>query len=309
MGEFHRRFFLASTLAVTAGCRMLPDDLTAPGGESKNRNGSPIGLFKNVNGTASLTLRLIDDRRRRAVQDLADADDYNAVLFRLTNSKKLKSQQLAVATPQNGTYDLVFSGLPSDSGNNYTLVAGLFRSVPAGAGPTHAAFASIANKVGEGASSAFSLAPGENKTVTIRINAVGEISFTSSFLVLDEVSPVFRSGDTSITIDTGIARGKNPEADGLVVHVVDSENATQSSAVVPLAKWPDSGTATASLEIPTLAGGTTTANYNVIIDLLAGSSVLSRRQRVVTVEATASLGGNLSDPTPTPGTGGEDFGG
>lgn len=300
MSAFRRTVLLASSLAVSAGCA-LPHLTPQATGKAGYRG--PVGLFATIDGSARVSIRVIDDRPKRAVQDLADADDYDAVLFKLTNSSKLKNTLTSAVKPTNGVYQAAFEKLPSDTGTNYVLTAGLFRDVVGEndetVDKTSTAFSEVDNKVGEGASTAFSLAPGESKQITIHINAVGDLSFESSFSVLDEATPVFRSGDDSITLDTEIVASENPEATGFAIHIVDMNGATASSEVVARANWPATDSATVSLDVPTLESGTSSA-YKIIVDLLKNSTVLSRRQRIVTVEANASVGVEFKDPTPAP---------
>lgn len=269
----------------------------------KISNRGQVGLFSTIDGTARVSIRVVDDRPKRSVQDLADADGYDAVLFKLTNSTKLKQTLTTSAQPQDGVYEAAFEKLPSDSTANYTLTAGLFRDMSDDkdqvVDKNDPLFSDVDHKVGEGASAAFSLNPGESKQITIHINAVGAMTFESSFSVLDSATPVFRSDDDSITLDTEIVKSENPEATSFAVHVVDMNGATASSEVFQRDDWPATDSATVSLDVPALESGTSSA-YKIIVDLLKDSTVLSRRQRLVTVEANASVGVEFVDPTPAP---------
>ncbi len=262
--------------------------------------GGPVSYHDGIEGRARITIQVVDMRVNRAVQTLDQADDYQGLLFKLSNTTKLKATQVkAIAKGGSSTYNLVFDNLPVDATANYSLVAGLFRGLTDAASSADPGYSVLANKVGEGASANFSLTPGENKLISITINAVGAMSFTSSRFVLDEVSPVLTSGDSTLVMTVNdLTTANNPEALTLQTSVVDADGATKSVDVTDIG----STHATASVPVPTLGAGITTANFTIVADLLKGSHLLSRRTRSVTVSATASVNVDL-DPTPASGGG------
>ncbi len=276
---------LATSILVTAGCATtLAGGALWPSDHRADRG--PIGYFPEANGTSSLTIKIVDQRSRLGIQSIDHADTYNGVLFKLANSAKLKAPQLAAVSSQGGAYNMVFSSLPSDSAANYSLVAGLYRNVGTPADSADSAYSDLDAKVGEGASENFSLNPGENKSVTITINAVGQLSFDSTTYVLDSVMPTFLSGDTTITMTSQDLRGdKNPMGAELKAYFVDAASQT---VAVATASIPPSSDAAITLNVPTVTG-TAGSNYWVFAELATGSTVLSRRSRVVTVEPTASI--------------------
>jgi len=276
---------LAASVLATAGCAATT--LSGPLGLGDARaDRGPVSYFSGANGTSGLTIKIVDQRPGRGVQSIVHADTYNGVLFKLTNTAKLKASKLAAVASQGGAYSMVFTNLPSDSAANYSLVAGLYRNVTTPTDTADGAYSNLDAKVGEGASANFSLTPGENKSVTITINAVGALSFDSATYVLDATMPTFLSGDTSITMTSQDLRGDtNPLGAELKAYFV---NAASQAVTVATASVPASSNATVSLNVPA-ATGTSAVNYWVYAELASGSTVLSRRSRVVTVEPTASV--------------------
>lgn len=278
------RLHVASLLAFTlslAGCAGLQ---TTEIPLSQGANGAPVNFFESEQG--SVTIRIVD-QRPYAVQYLGDADSaYNALLFRLTNTSKLKAPMLKSVAKSGSTYNLVFDKLPSDSQARYSLVVGLFRNVSTVTDSQDAAFSVLDNKVGEGKSANFTLAPGESKSLTIVINAVGQLYFDSATYVIDSTMPTFLSAASGIVMSAnGVTKTRNPEADVLRAYFVNAQGQTvsESTASIPL-----HSSATVSLEVPSVT--TAAENYTVFAELASGSTVLSRRSREVTVEPPASVG-------------------
>ncbi|MNX60257.1 hypothetical protein D3C86_911590 [compost metagenome] len=286
---------LAASLLVSAGCAATTAGDLWPGASGSDRG--PVSYFSGAHGTASLTIKVVDQRANRGVQSLGEADQYNGVLFKLTNTAKLKAPMVAAVGKQGGTYGMVFTKLPSDGAANYSLVAGLYRNVGTPTDPSDTAYATLGAKVGEGVSANFTLEPGQNKAITITINAVGELTFDSTTYVLHPTMPTFLSGDTSLTMTSlGLSGANTPLGAELKTYFVDTAShsvpGTEATASLPAHQ-----DATVSLKVPTVTG-LSAANYWVYTELSSGSTILSTRMRAVTVEPTASInvdpsGGNL----------------
>lgn len=278
----------ATTLLLLVGCtapQLSHRLLDAP------RTTGPITMFSQAGGTGAIAIRIVDQRPRK-VQSFADADSFNGVFFRLSNSVKLKSS-MEVATGSQGagnpTYSAVFPAIPADSGSNYSLSVGLFRNISSPSVSTDPGYADLYNKVGEGASNSISISPGENKTITITINAVGDFTIDSSTIHINHASPVLMSGDTAI-VDTLVNTTNNPGVDQVNVFLTDL-----ADAVVPGASISASNIASPSTVVPTftLPYVASTQNYKLVVEAFntsSGSYLLSRRVRNVSIEATASIG-------------------
>ncbi|HEY9855801.1 MAG TPA: hypothetical protein V6D05_08710 [Stenomitos sp.] len=282
----------ALALLLLAGCtapQLTHRLLDAP------KLGGQINLFGQAGGTGALSIRIVDQRPRK-VQSFADADAFNAVFFRLSNSVKLKTS-LQVATGSQGagspTYTAVFPAIPADPSPNYTLSVGLFRNISPGglANPNDPSYSNLLNKVGEGASTSISVNPGESKNITITINAVGDFQIDSPTININPASPVLMSGDLAI-VDTRVNQSNNPGTDRVSVYLTDL-----GDALVPGASASFNNLASPSTVV---CGGLplpytpSTSNYKLVVEnsrnTASGSYLLSRRSRLVTIEATASIG-------------------
>lgn len=255
-----------------------------------SRPSADLTFFEQGDARGAVTIRIID-RRPRAVQGFAEADPtFNGVLFRLSNASKLKAPQI-LAVPANGNvYAAAFTGIPSDAASNYFLTVGLFRNVTNAASPSDPGYADVSNKAGEGGSVGFSVAPGTTTTVTVTINAVGQLSLDSQSKVIDAVSPVFVQGEAGAFVDTHINQGNTPQADALQVHVLDvTGTSTFSTTVVPRGSWPVSGSSTVSFPVPAGFG-----NYQLLVEAATGSAILSRRFALFSVEQPATISVSLN---------------
>lgn len=134
----------------------------------------PINLFTHANGYGSINMRLVDMRKGRSVQAVADADTWDRIELRV-NSLKLRAPRVAsmslgdanFLTPRQTNYSVPQLGqLPP--ANDYSLLVTL-ASQSATSSPI----------VGQGASTSINVPAGANIGVTIFINAVGQISFFS----------------------------------------------------------------------------------------------------------------------------------
>lgn len=288
------KFFpaLVMSAALLVGC-MAPQTGLVPTTAPK---GGAVGFFDQVNGMGAITIRLIDNRR--STQAFADAADFNAVRFELRNASKLKAPRIrgTDAAGDGKTYGTVFTDLPSDTYARYTLTAGLFSGVTSPTDPNAPEYSNLDRKVGEGASVAFSIEPGESKTITLVINAVGDFSVDSSNTNIDMANPTFVASDNTATAQLELSSLTNPGVTNLRYSVVSTAGATASTQTLLPENW-QAPPAKTSLPfvVPSTPG-----NYNLVIDLTAGVNVLSRRSRQFTVEAPASVGSEFTDPTPAP---------
>lgn len=268
----------ASVVMLAPGC-MAPQPTQIPTAAPKH---GAITFFDQANGMAALDIRLVDNRR--SIQAFADADTFNGVLFEVRNSTKLKAPRRAAVGAAAGSYGTVFTNLPSDPATNYTLTAGLFRSVTTPTSTSDPAYASLNHKVGEGGSLAFSLEPGERKTITLVINAVGAIDLDSSDTVIDSAVPTFLANDATAVGLTQLSAETNPDATELKYYVVGLDEATASTGTLLPADWEESGETELGFTAPGTAG-----NYKLVVDMLAGTNVVSRRSRLFTVELPATV--------------------
>jgi len=287
-------------LIAAAGCVSTPT-LT------RQASTSP-GTLKLFTQQASLTVTIID-QRPRSVQNLDDATSdgaFNAVRFQLNNSVKLKHflvKSAAKNANNSGVYTAAFTGLPADLGSNYYLTVGLFRNVGSPTNPADAGYSDVNKKVGEGFSNGFALAPGSSSNVTITINAVGDISFDARDYYVDGANPSLIAGDPYAVVDSKLNAAKSPDADLLEMNLLNASGSVIASSSIPKLNWPTGGqTATFSLGVPSTPGA-----YTLRIDALKAGQVLSRRSRLFTADAPATLDIDLSggasfsaSPTPSP---------
>lgn len=255
--------------------------------------GGPVSMFGQASGTGAVSIRIVDHRPRQ-IQSFTDADAFNGVYFRLSNTVKLKSS-LAIARstlgPGTPTYSAVFPAIPADTGGNYTLSVGLFRNITTPSSTSDPGYNDFLNKVGEGASNSIIIAPGENKTITITINAVGDFVVDSPTIHVNSASPVLMSGESPI-VDTRVNFANNPGTDMVSVYLTDLSNIPVAGATMSVANIASPSTVVVnSMPMPYVA---TTQTYRLVVEnsgnTASGSYVLSRRTRDVTVEATASIG-------------------
>lgn len=248
----------------------------------------PMNLFGQAGGTGALSIRIIDQRPRR-VQSFADADAFNGVFFRLSNTFKLKAA-LEVASGSLGpspTYSAVFPSIPADPGAHYTLSVGLFRNITTPTSAADAGYLDVLNKVGEGASNSISINPGENKSVTIVVNAVGDFLVDSPTINVNSASPVLMSGESPI-VDTKVNQANNPGADTVNVYLTDLSDVLIPASSVSVGNLASPSTVVVnSMALPYVSS---TGTYRLVVEAASGSYVLSRRTRDVQIDATASIG-------------------
>jgi hypothetical protein len=270
-----------STVLVTVGC-MAPQVTHVPSLAPNGEQGT-VGYFEQLTGTAAIAVRLID--KRQTVQGFADAaGQFNGVRFELSNPDKLKVARREALGATGGAYGTVFSGLPSDEGGGYVLTAELYRNVTTPTSLDDSAYANLDNKVGEGHSAAFSLEPGKARTVTLVINAVGTIGFSSSNSVVDPVNPTFDAGDATAAGLLSLSKASNPDATAVTYKVVTGIGSTVASGSLASDAWATLPTQT-RLPFTAPAAG----NYRLVVELVNGARVLSRRSQAFAVKAPVSL--------------------
>lgn len=281
-----------SALGFLVGC-IAPtslDQAINPQPEAKKRAIGEVSFFEHADGAGAVSIHVIDQRPRK-VQDLADADpSYNGVLFRLSNPHKLTSARV-LALPANGNvYAAAFTGVPSDSGANYFLTVGLYRNIQSPQLASDPGYSELSNKAGEGGSVGFLVTPGQTTTVTVKINAVGDLELDSLSTVIDHANPVFVAGDPDAFVDTNVTALKSPLAQALNLYVLgNSGTATVSTKTLSRDVWPSSPqTATLSFPVPAQFG-----NYQLCVEESSGSAVLSRRYKVFSVEEPATVSVSL----------------
>lgn len=265
-------------LAAMIGCMALAG-CTGPQGEIKAS--SELSFFDNAEGRGAVTVHLLDEIETRRTQDVVDADAFNGALVQLSNPTKLRQPYMIATAASTGSFQVAFRNVPSDAGSNYSLRVSLFRNVTQPASLTDPGYSAIANKVGEGISAGFSVAPWSNTTATVKINTVGSGDFYSAQRILNQNAPVYPALDTTAHVDTRINALKNPLATVLNLYVLDyTGTSTLSTTIVPHTAWPVAPlTASVSFPIPEA-----TADYKLCIEAASGSSpqpvqVLSRLYR------------------------------
>ena len=268
---FSPALLLATTTLV--GCVAPQTPLTSPEGK-----GGAIGFFDQVNGKGTISIRLIDNRR--STQAIADAAPYNAVRFELQNASKLGAPRVKGLAAAGGAYNAVFTSLPSDDQARYTLNVGLFSGVASPGDLNSAGYANADQKVGEGVSLPFSLQPGQNATITVVINAVGAITFSSTTSSIDPTNPQFTPGDPSAKGLIRLSSLANPLATSLKYYVVNSSAATVSVGFLAPAFWSSPGSDTSLSFVAPATPGT----YTFVADMMRGGGhLLSRRTRTFSV--------------------------
>lgn len=280
----------ALTLLLLVGC--TAPQVTHRLLDTPTSNGK-LTLFGQADGKGALSIRIVDQRPRKT-QSFSDADVFNAVLFRLSNTTKLKTAMQfatgsAVATPSN-TYSAAFPSIPADTAGNYTLSVGLFRNIASPSNPANPAYGDLLNKVGEGASTSIALAPGENKTVTVFINAVGQFFIDSQTVFVNQAGPILVSGDTAI-VDTKVNFANNPDTQKVNVFLTDMSDLLVPGASLSVNNLASPSTVAPLLTLPYVA---TSSAYKLVVQTSGTPSagvetVWSRRTRLVTIEGTASL--------------------
>jgi len=275
--------FLLSAVMLTAGCmasQTSPVPTTAP-------RGGALNFFEQGQGTGTISIRLIDNRR--STQAFADAADFSAVRFELRNTSKLKAPRIKGVSANAGTYSTVFTDLPSDTQARYVLTAGLFSGVLTPGDPAEPGYSNLDQKVGEGSSAAFTLTAGESKTITLVINAVGEIRFGSDSATINNSNPAFTAGDATAKGLITLSAAKNPEATALRYSIVGADNVTKSTATIAKGAWlaPPFNTSL-PFTAPSTAG-----TYRLVAEMLNGTQVLSRRTRNFSVEASLTFTGTF----------------
>ena len=268
---------MAAALAL-GGCATPGALLTAAPGER-----GEINFHEAVAGSSTVSIRLID--QRPALQGIADADHFAGVYFELSNSAKLKESLKIARVKTDGVYSAMFTNLPSDGSARYMLKAGLYRDVNNPNSLTDKAYQNPEHRVGEGTSEPFPLVAGESRTVTLVINAVGEITFTSGKGAIDDEEPTFELGDATAAAELLLSKEKNPGATGLNYRIETLQGESKHSGMLASMAWslPPAKTRL-PLVLPSEAG-----DYRLVVELVDGSRVLSHRVGTFAVRPETTL--------------------
>lgn len=271
---------ILSAVVLTAGC-MAPQTTSMPMAAPK---GGPVGFYDPAIGTGAISIRVIDNRR--STQGIADAADFNAVRFELHSASKLKSPRVAGIAKASGAYSAVFTDLPSDALAGYTLTAALYHGVSEPTSLSDAAYSNLDRKVGEGVSTPFPLAAGESKTITVVINAVGAFTFASTKAGFSDADPEFEQGDTSASVKMQLSSEANPLVSVRYYVRNMAGDLVGPSTHKPPNEWAASPLTTSlPFTLPTALG-----TYQLVVDMVRGSEVLSRRFRTFAVVEPSSVG-------------------
>ncbi|HEY9900472.1 MAG TPA: hypothetical protein V6D00_14950 [Pantanalinema sp.] len=240
-------------------------------------------LFTTTDGYASLNVSLVD--MRQAIQTVTDLEDADRVEFTLTSAANLTAPKKATASialplPGGATSQPV-SGLTAFTGlrpgSDYVLRADIYKT------------SYTANNLrAQGVSDVITLAAGENKTVPVKINAIGNVQLTASTFgnKFDTMEVV--SGDT-VTVNTLVKASENPLLKSVEVYFFGTNlNATKlGSVVVPV----PAGTTptTLSWQVPAITGNSD-SGLLYVLGYDASNNVIARKSRVMTVSKGASIG-------------------
>lgn len=164
---------LACGALLLIGCTANMVSTTKP-----SQTAGPINLFGNSHGYGSIVMRVVDERKGYGVQALADADSFDEVHIRLGGSKIPTRFASMSANPTQIYLSDKLGMLPPAS--DYNLVVSLASHSVLLRGPV---------LVGQGASESIDLVPGATKSVTIYINAVGDVKLLSNDYYVFNNSP------------------------------------------------------------------------------------------------------------------------
>lgn len=339
----HHGIVLAGALLASLGviaCQESPRlDRARMPGSAVDR--STLRLFSDEAGTARLDIGWTDRRREmRSVQAFSDAASYSAVVFTLSNASRFRqarAKAFLVGDPSGGTVSDAFTSLPSDPAANYVLSAILFRNVATDS-LSVPEFQNRDNVVGVGISTAFSLAPGENKRIPVLIHAVPPLAVdTNSNYQVDRLVPTLVEEDVQAYAEMVLREIDNPLADRLRVRFFDNDTTTllgtreylkekaspapgpssqstasqQASTLDDYAVQPvligDSVFTPRSqdavrlpLSLPQVPQGRVTLSTFMQVELASGDIVLSRRGMGVIIEKGGRVDVSI-DATPKPG--------
>jgi hypothetical protein len=295
---------LACSLLLLAGCA-TPEVASqlAKGGQGWGK----LSLFGRRDGLANLSITVIDNRprsfRTQSFTDAGATDSYaayNGILFKLTNSVKLRGAKYVALAASGSVYNAAFTGLPSDSNaNDYNLVVGLYRNVTTPTATTDAAYVNsdLTYKVGEGYTS-FPLTAGTTYAATVTINAVGQINLDSGTTFVNSFAlPTFEAGDTTATCAFKLNLADDPTVTNAAAWVAAASNSVPISgtrlAIASTSLPAGTGASYNSTSLPGF-NGLTAGTYYFVVEASSSTGLVSRRFRLFQVENSATLSVNLN---------------
>ncbi|MNX78010.1 hypothetical protein D3C86_1095780 [compost metagenome] len=241
-------------------------------------------LFTTADGYASLNVSLVD--LRQTIQKIGDVDDADRVEFTLTSAANLTAPKKATAsitlpippfaTNQPVTGITAFTGLRP--GSDYVLRADLYKS------------SYTANQLrAQGISDVITLAAGENKTVPVKVNSIGDVllaasAFGNKFDTMDVVS-----GDT-LTVNTNVRASENPLIKSVEVYFIgtglgNTTNLGTTTAQVPAGSTPT----TLNWTVPVINGNSDNG-WLYVLGKDASNNTITRKVKALTVSKGASIG-------------------
>lgn len=255
---------------------------------SSPRSSADFPLFGSNDGHAALSITVVDERRR--VQDFVDIDDADRVRFALSAlgtpaafaGERVTTQTLA-ATGSPTTFTSLYNNLRP---GNVQLKADVYKNAD-GAGSFSPSIVR-----GEGIATA-SLTAGVTSTITVKINAVGNISFSNSNFQNYVADYKVVTGDT-VWIDTAMNTVNNPLVKRITAVYRPGSNASGTAVWTGTPVTNSSSNATFSFAVPAPQSGDSELGTLYItgwdaVDPLVANQV-AYKTKVVTIWKPAGVG-------------------
>jgi hypothetical protein len=251
---------------------------------------TPVLLFTNQDGNASINVRVVDDHRR--ILSFSDLDTYDTVRLTLSSATNLTTSKVqtisGLAPGGQTTLSGAFTGVRP--GNDYQLKADVYNSPDAVSGFTQSIVRGEGVAKDGNGNSVLTLAAGTALSVTVKVNAIGTIAFSgsTSLNVVSDFKVVM--GDT-LTVDSGLSSVNSPNVKRVDL-VYKSATGVQQGSTLSQTVIPSSGTATLSWTVPTYTptGASELGTLQLVgYDSLVGGNQLAFKTKAITVYQGASV--------------------
>jgi len=285
----------ASTCLIASGCGPLVKPLTTP----LSTQDGDYSLFDAAR-CGSISLRVVDTRNMgstspmvsgRKTQSINDLEsNWNGVVITLTSATRLLAGGQTTTLTPTQTRQTSFSnvGILQNlmPGSDYKLMVQLKNGTTV---------------LGEGAAQGISVTAGQATSVTLYVNAVGDITFASTSypINLNTAGQMQLLRNSTVSVSTTANNGTNVNADSTAnianyaysLYKVDNTGAATGSAILSATGSVVAGNITFNMALPTKGGGDTDddlmlltiagqdANYNPIsvktrtVEVLNGGAV------------------------------------